>query len=165
MKKILNMSVLILLISCMSCGNGTKEQDASAASQQDQTVDVETCSLQNDERNPMTEADFAAYKPSPAGTIVMEERDEANHCVRYRYKTKGTCSQLIQFEIDDNQQIHNVSFYKGCNGNAKGIGILVEDMDVDEAIGKLEGVKCTSTKNETSCPDQLAKALRMATGK
>lgn len=165
MKRILNMSVLVLLLSCMSCGNGAKNQESPAESKQDVAVDAETCSLQTDEEDLITEADFAAYKPSPAGTIVMEERDETHQCVRYRYKTKGTCSQLIQFEIDDKHQIHHVSFFKGCNGNAKGIGVLVENMDVDEAIGELEGLKCTSTKNVTSCPDQLAKALRLATGK
>ena len=72
------------------------------------------------------------------------------------YKTKGVCSQQIHFEIEDNK-IHNVSFVGGCNGNLQGISHLVEGMDVDEAISRLEGT--------TSCPDQLAKALKEAVNK
>ena len=73
------------------------------------------------------------------------------------YKTHGTCSQLISFELE-NGKIHNVSFTGGCNGNLKGISALVEGMDAKEAIAKLEGIQC-GFKN-TSCPDQLSKALR-----
>lgn len=75
------------------------------------------------------------------------------------YKTKGVCSQLIQFEIEDNK-VHDVQFFGGCNGNLKGIGSLVEGMDVDDVIAKLEGTTC-GFKN-TSCPDQLAQALKAA---
>ena len=75
------------------------------------------------------------------------------------YKTHGTCSQLISFELE-NGKIHNVSFTGGCNGNLKGISALVEGMDAKEAIAKLEGIQC-GFKN-TSCPDQLAKALKQA---
>ncbi len=75
------------------------------------------------------------------------------------YKTKGTCSQLISFELEDGK-IHNVSFQGGCNGNLKGISALVEGMDAKEAIAKLDGIKC-GFKN-TSCPDQLAQALKQA---
>ena len=75
------------------------------------------------------------------------------------YKTKGTCSQLIQFDILDNK-VRNVKFTGGCSGNLLGIGRLVEGMDVHECIEKLEGVKC-GFKN-TSCPDQLAQALKTA---
>ena len=75
------------------------------------------------------------------------------------YKTKGTCSQLISFELKDGK-IHNVSFQGGCNGNLKGISALVEGMDAKEAIAKLDGIKC-GFKN-TSCPDQLAQALKQA---
>ena len=73
------------------------------------------------------------------------------------YKTHGTCSQLISFELEDGK-IHNVSFTGGCNGNLKGISALVEGMDAKEAIAKLDGIQC-GFKN-TSCPDQLSKALR-----
>lgn len=75
------------------------------------------------------------------------------------YKTQGTCSQLISFELE-NGKIHNVSFQGGCNGNLKGISALVEGMDAKEAIAKLDGIKC-GFKN-TSCPDQLAQALKQA---
>ena len=76
------------------------------------------------------------------------------------YKTKGVCSQQIHFEIEDNK-IHNVSFVGGCNGNLQGISHLVEGMDVDEAISRLEGIQCGF--KTTSCPDQLAKALKELT--
>lgn len=78
------------------------------------------------------------------------------------YRTQGVCSQMINFEIEDNK-VKNVSFTGGCNGNLQGISRLIEGMDVDEAISKVEGIQC-GYKN-TSCPDQLAKALKKATGK
>ena len=77
--------------------------------------------------------------------------------MKFEYKTKGTCSQKIFFEIEDGK-VHNVEFLGGCNGNLKGIASLVEGMDVDEVIARLEGTTCGSKK--TSCPDQLAKALK-----
>ena len=73
------------------------------------------------------------------------------------YKTSGVCSKKIDFEITDGR-LHNVSFTGGCHGNLQGIGRLVEGMEVDEVISKLEGIRC-GFKN-TSCPDQLAKALK-----
>lgn len=75
------------------------------------------------------------------------------------YKTKGVCSQLINFDIVDGK-LTNVSFVGGCNGNLQGIGRLVEGMEVKEAIQRLEGIRC-GFKN-TSCPDQLAQALKEA---
>ncbi len=75
------------------------------------------------------------------------------------YKTRGTCSQLIEFDLEDDK-VRNVRFTGGCNGNLKGIGRLVEGMDVHDVISKLEGVRCGM--RSTSCPDQLAKALRTA---
>ena len=77
----------------------------------------------------------------------------------FQYKTSGTCSQMITFDIEDNK-VKNVQFYGGCNGNLKGIAALVEGMDVDEVISRVEGVKCGMKK--TSCPDQLAQALKSA---
>jgi uncharacterized protein (TIGR03905 family) len=77
------------------------------------------------------------------------------------YKTKGTCSRAIHFDIIDGK-VHNVSFVGGCNGNLQGIGRLVEGMDVQECIQKLKGIRCGF--KSTSCPDQLAKALTEATG-
>ena len=77
----------------------------------------------------------------------------------YQYKTKGTCSQMIYFDLEDGK-VKNVQFLGGCNGNLKGIGQLVEGMDVDDVIARLEGTTCGMKK--TSCPDQLAKALKEA---
>ena len=74
-----------------------------------------------------------------------------------QYRTKGVCSRLINYEIKDGK-LHNVSFQGGCNGNLKGIGKLVEGMDPKDVIERLEGTTC-GFKN-TSCPDQLAKALK-----
>lgn len=79
-----------------------------------------------------------------------------------QYKTQGVCSQMINFDIEDNK-VKNVAFTGGCNGNLQGISRLIEGMDVDEAISKIEGIQCDFKK--TSCPDQLAKALKKATGK
>lgn len=73
------------------------------------------------------------------------------------YKTFGTCSREINFEVVDNK-LTNVSFLGGCNGNLQGIGRLVEGMDIDEVIARVEGIKCGA--RQTSCPDQLAKALK-----
>ncbi len=72
------------------------------------------------------------------------------------YKTKGTCSVQIDYDIEDNK-IHNVQFLGGCNGNLKGIAALVEGQNKEEVIQKLKGIKCGFKL--TSCPDQLAKAL------
>lgn len=77
--------------------------------------------------------------------------------MKFNYKTQGTCSREIELELEDNK-IKDVSFVGGCNGNLKGISALVKGMDVDEAIEKLEGINCGMRK--TSCPDQLAKALK-----
>ena len=81
----------------------------------------------------------------------------------YRYQTVGTCSQQIDFEIDDNNILSNVQFYGGCNGNLKGIGRLVDGMQVSDVISKLEGVQCGM--KSTSCPDQLATALKKVMAK
>ena len=79
--------------------------------------------------------------------------------MQFEYTTKGTCSRQILFEIEDGKVMH-VQYIGGCNGNLKGIGALVECMDIDEVITRLEGTTC-GPKN-TSCPDQLAKALKKA---
>ena len=77
--------------------------------------------------------------------------------MQYTFKTKGTCAQMISFDVEDNK-LSNVQFYGGCNGNLKGIGSLVEGMDIDDVINKLEGIKCGM--KQTSCPDQLAAAWK-----
>ncbi len=78
----------------------------------------------------------------------------------FNYKTSGTCSREIHFELDENNKIRNVSFVGGCHGNLQGISKLVEGMDADEVIARCEGIKCGF--KPTSCPDQLSKALREA---
>ena len=75
----------------------------------------------------------------------------------YEYKTRGVWSRKIIFSVEDGK-VCKVAFDGGCNGNGKGVAALVEGMDVDEAIRRMEGIKC-GMKN-TSCPDQLAQALR-----
>ena len=79
--------------------------------------------------------------------------------MQYEYKTSGVCSQRIFFEIEDNK-VKNVQFIGGCNGNLKGIAALVEGMDIDDVITRVEGVTCGMKK--TSCPDQLGQALKSA---
>ena len=73
------------------------------------------------------------------------------------YVTSGVCSRQIDIDIDDNNVITACRYTGGCNGNTQGVARLVEGMEVDIAIAKLEGITC-GFKN-TSCPDQLAKAL------
>ena len=79
--------------------------------------------------------------------------------MQFTYKTKGVCSQMISFDLEDGK-VQNVQFFGGCNGNLKGIGALVEGMDIDEVISRVEGIRCGM--KATSCPDQLAQALRAA---
>lgn len=75
------------------------------------------------------------------------------------YKTSGVCSREINFEIDEETDtVKALHFVGGCNGNASGISKLVVGMKVDDVIKKLEGVTCDF--RSTSCPDQLAKALK-----
>lgn len=79
--------------------------------------------------------------------------------MQYSYKTQGTCSTQIDFEIEDNI-IHNVKFMGGCNGNLKAVGKLVEGMRTQDVIARLEGNLCGP--RSTSCADQLAKAIKQA---
>ena len=79
--------------------------------------------------------------------------------MEFTYKTQGTCSQYIKFQINDGMLSH-VEFLGGCNGNLKGIGSLVEGMKVEEVITRLQGITCGM--KATSCPDQLATALKEA---
>lgn len=72
------------------------------------------------------------------------------------YKTQGTCSVQIDFDVEDNK-IHNLQYTGGCNGNLKGIAALVEGQDINVVKEKLKGIKCGF--KPTSCPDQLARAL------
>ena len=79
--------------------------------------------------------------------------------MEFTYKTKGTCSQMITLELNDGK-VSNVKFFGGCNGNLKGIASLVEGMDIDDVIARVEGTTCGM--KQTSCPDQLAQALKQA---
>ena len=74
----------------------------------------------------------------------------------YTYTPHGVCSVQIDFDVE-NGIIHNVKYERGCNGNLKGIGMLVEGMKVEDVIKKLRGIECGM--KGTSCPDQLARAL------
>lgn len=76
-----------------------------------------------------------------------------------KYKTSGVCSSEINIEIDEeNATIKSIEFMGGCSGNASGLSKLLVGMPVDEVIGKLEGTTCGF--RQTSCPDQLTKALK-----
>lgn len=79
--------------------------------------------------------------------------------MKYSYKTKGTCSSQITFDIDGDI-ITNVEFTGGCNGNLQGISKLVDGMTVDSIIEKCSGILCGF--KSTSCPDQLANAVKEA---
>lgn len=75
------------------------------------------------------------------------------------YRTKGVCAQEIHLELDGDT-IKHVEFIGGCHGNTQGVARLVEGMKADDAIAKMEGIRCGF--KPTSCPDQLAKALKLA---
>lgn len=75
------------------------------------------------------------------------------------YQTKGVCSRAIHVELDGDT-VQSVQFVGGCAGNTQGVARLVEGMKVEDAIARLEGIQCGP--RPTSCPDQLAKALRQA---
>ena len=74
----------------------------------------------------------------------------------FTYSTRGTCSRQILFDVDEQNKLHNVRFIGGCGGNLQGIARLVEGKDIDEIESLLAGIRC---KRNTSCPDQLSKAI------
>ncbi len=78
--------------------------------------------------------------------------------MKYQYQTQGTCSKLIDIEVDEQGTILSVSFLGGCNGNLKGISQLVKGKKMTEIVASLEGITCGM--KPTSCPDQLAQALK-----
>lgn len=78
------------------------------------------------------------------------------------YKTHGTCSRMINLELDGDI-IKSVEFIGGCSGNTQGIASLVKGMKAEDAITRMEGIRCGA--KPTSCPDQLAQALKQALGK
>lgn len=73
------------------------------------------------------------------------------------YKTTGTCSELINLTVDDNDCISEVSFVGGCNGNLQGICSLIRGMNVNDVKERLNGIRCGY--KSTSCPDQLCRAI------
>lgn len=77
---------------------------------------------------------------------------------KYTYKTQGTCSAQINIAVEGNK-VEEVEFFGGCNGNLQGIAQLVKGMDIEEVISRLEGIRCGF--KATSCPDQLAQALKL----
>ena len=85
--------------------------------------------------------------------------DKTSDGIRYVVATPSAkvCSKQIDIQIKDGI-IQSVVYTKGCEGNAKGIGALIKDMSVEEAVKRLEGINCG--KRGTSCPDQLAKVLK-----
>ncbi len=98
--------------------------------------------------NQETEMNQIAYdNTTPQGTRTIE------------YMPQGVCSRLIKIEVDTNRTIMNVAYFMGCSGNTQGIAALVKGMKVEEAIKRLEGIRCGG--KATSCPDQLAQALKL----
>ena len=89
--------------------------------------------------------------------VTIEENIAPERFINY--KTSGTCSTEINFELRDGK-IYSVSFEKGCDGNLKALGILAEGMDANELVKKLKGLRCGRKK--TSCGDQLAVAVAQA---
>lgn len=79
--------------------------------------------------------------------------------MHYQYQTEGTCSAMIEFDLDNNI-LHNVNFLGGCNGNLQGISKLVEGLPAEQVISRLQGIRCGW--KDTSCPDQLTRALKQA---
>lgn len=75
---------------------------------------------------------------------------------QFSYTPKGVCSRQIDLVIEDNV-IVDASFTGGCSGNTQGVAALVIGMEVDEAIRRISGIKCGM--KDTSCPDQLSRAL------
>lgn len=81
----------------------------------------------------------------------------------FTYTTKGTCSRLIDIELNDDNTIGHVAFAGGCHGNLQGICSLIKGQKAEDVIARLKGIECGS--KGTSCPDQLATALEEAIGK
>lgn len=81
----------------------------------------------------------------------------------YNYRTKGTCSRAISFDIDENNVVTNIRFDGGCHGNTQGVAKLADGRTADEIIALLSGIRCGF--KSTSCPDQLATAIKEALAK
>ena len=77
--------------------------------------------------------------------------------MKISYRPRGVCSRLMEIEVEDGK-IVSVRVTGGCSGNLQGISRLIEGMDVDEAIKRMDGIRCSV--KPTSCPDQMAQALK-----
>ncbi len=77
--------------------------------------------------------------------------------MKHTYKTSGVCAKLITFDIEDGI-VSNIKFIGGCSGNTQGVATLAEGMKAEDIINKLSGIRCGF--KSTSCPDQLAKAIK-----
>ena len=82
--------------------------------------------------------------------------------MEYTVRPRGVCPMQIKFEIDDEKKVRNVRFLGGCNGNTQGISSLVEGISANELVARLSGIDCNG--KGTSCPDQLARAVKEAIG-
>lgn len=79
--------------------------------------------------------------------------------MQYTYQTRGVCSRKITFDLEDDC-VKNVRFLGGCSGNTQGVAVLVDGMNAEEAVRRLQGIRCGA--KATSCPDQLAIAIEAA---
>lgn len=78
----------------------------------------------------------------------------------YNYRTKGVCSKEMHIELNDDHTIKSVQIMGGCDGNLKGIAKLLPGMKAEDAITRMEGIRCG--RKATSCPDQISQALKGA---
>ena len=78
----------------------------------------------------------------------------------YNYRTKGVCSKEMHIELNDDHTIKSVQVLGGCDGNLKGIAKLLPGMKAEDAITRMEGIRCG--RKATSCPDQISQALKGA---
>ena len=90
-------------------------------------------------------------------TGIIHKKKGSKLIMKTVYKTKGTCSRQILVDVE-NGIVNSVEFVGGCSGNTQGIASLVKGMNVEDVIARCEGIRCGF--KDTSCPDQLAKALR-----
>lgn len=79
--------------------------------------------------------------------------------MQYTYQTRGVCSRKITFDLEDGC-VKNVRFLGGCSGNTQGVAVLVDGMNAEEAVRRLQGIRCGA--KATSCPDQLAIPIEAA---
>lgn len=93
--------------------------------------------------------------------IIIDSRNE-NGIATIQVQPCGVCTMQMEIQLEGDT-IRNVTFYGGCSGNTQGIASLIRGMKVDDVISRLQGIDCGGKM--TSCPDQLAQALKMITGK